>query len=84
MLVDRHYSWKVRLSTTVPGGCLTVIVALVNVTSVMFSIQFEFGQPGAPGIGVSGAEVVTLKATLPFLISEAGIAWEPVNVTSAG
>jgi hypothetical protein len=49
---------QVTVSTTVPDGCSTVIVALVKATSMMFSTQFAFGQPGAPGTGVSGAWVV--------------------------
>jgi hypothetical protein len=39
---------QVTVSTSVPGGCSTVIVALVKATSMMFSTQFAFGQPGAP------------------------------------
>ena len=50
----------------------------------MFSLQFVLGQPGAPGIGLTGAIVVTLKATLPFLISPSGIVWLPDTVTGAG
>src|SRR5205807_2273026 len=75
---------QLTVSTTVPGGCSTVIVALVNATSVMSSVQLAFGQSGAPGIGVTGASVVTEKGVLPFLISLAGIACVPVNVTGAG
>jgi hypothetical protein len=70
--------------TTVPGGCWTRMMALVNATSVIFSVQLEFGQPGAPGIGVTGRRVLTLNDTLPFLISLAGIACVPVSVTAAG
>jgi hypothetical protein len=70
--------------TTVPGGCSTVIIALVNATSVIVSVQFGFGQPGAPGIGDSGAPVVVPNGVLPFLISLAGIDCDPVSVTSAG
>src|SRR5215218_2050245 len=50
----------------------------------MFSVQFEPGQSGAPAIGVVGEPVLTLKLRLPFLISAAGSACTPVNVTSAG
>jgi hypothetical protein len=66
------------VSTTVPIGCSTVIVALVNATSVMSSVESGFGQSGAPGIGETGASVVTLNPTLPFLISDAGIDCMPV------
>jgi hypothetical protein len=69
------------VSTVVPTGCSTVIDADVNATSVMISVQFGLGQPGAPGIGLTGAEVVTLNDTLPFLISDAGIPCTPVSVT---
>jgi len=74
----------VTVSTVVPTGCSTVITALVNATSVIVSVQLVFGHPGAPGIGDTGAFVVTLKDTLPFLILGAGMAWEPVKVTAAG
>ena len=70
--------------TTVPGGCSTVIVAEVNARSSMLSVQFGFGQPGAPGTGVVGAVVVTENDVLPFLISDAGIATLPVTVIGAG
>ncbi len=77
---------KVHLtvSTKVPTGCSTLITALVNDTSVIVSVQLEFGQPGAPGIGDTGGLVVTLKETLPFLIADAGMACDPVRVTGAG
>ena len=75
---------QVTVSTVVPTGCSTVITALVNATSVIVSVQLEFGQPGAPGIGDTGGFVVTLKDTLPFLTLDAGMAWEPVKVTAAG
>ena len=75
---------QLTVSTTVGGGCWTVITALVNDTSVIVSVQLEFGQPGAPGIGDTGALVVTLNATLPFLIADAGMATDPVKVTAAG
>src|SRR5438445_441264 len=69
---------------TVTPFCCTVTVALVNATSVIVSVQFGFGQPGAPGIGDTGASVVTLNGVLPFLSSLAGIDCVPVSVTSAG
>ncbi len=76
---------QLTVSTVVPTGCSTLITALVNDTSVIVSVQFfEFGQPGAPGIGFVGGLVVTLKATLPFLTWDAGMAWDPVKVTGAG
>jgi len=59
-------------------------VALVNATSVIVSVQLEFGHPGAPGIGDVGAFVVTLNGVLPFLIADAGIDVDPVKVTAAG
>ena len=65
---------QLTVSTRAPGGCSTVIVALVNERSVMSSVQLEFGQPGAPAIGVTGGLVVTLNGVFPFLISDAGIA----------
>jgi hypothetical protein len=73
------------VSTTVGGGCSTVIEALVNERSVIVSVQLEPGQPGAPGIGFGvGGFVVTVNATVPFLISDAGIDVEPVTATDAG
>ena len=72
------------LSTSVPAGCSTVIVAEVNAISVIASVQFGFGQSGAPATGVSGGAVVTENDTLPFFTSSAGIAWLPVVVTGAG
>jgi hypothetical protein len=65
-------------------GWYTVSVALVNATSVMSSVQLEFGQSGAPGTGLGGPPVMTLNPTLPFLIEDPGIAWAPVKVTEAG
>jgi len=64
---------------TVAPPCMTVIVALVNDMSVIDSVHDEFGQSGAPGIGVVGGEVVTLNVTLPFFTSLAGIDWLPVT-----
>src|SRR5688572_29694429 len=69
---------------TIAPPCSTVIVALVNDRSVMSSLQFGFGQSGAPGTGVTGDSVVTLNETLPFLISSAGIDWLPDTETGAG
>ncbi len=75
---------QVMVSTTVGGGCCTVMTALVKDMSVMTSVHDALGQPGAPGIGVTGELVVTLNGVLPFLISLAGIDTLPVTVTSAG
>jgi len=72
------------VSTTVPGGCWTVTVALTKARSVMISVQLEFGHSGAPGIGFVGGEVVTLNATFPFLTSLAGMPTLPDTVTRAG
>jgi len=41
---------QLTVSTSVPGGCSTVMVAEVNARSVMFSVQFGLGHSGAPGI----------------------------------
>src|SRR4029450_9563273 len=40
---------QLTVSTVVPGGCSTVMTALVKAMSVMFSVQFVLGQSGAPG-----------------------------------
>jgi hypothetical protein len=55
---------------TVAGGspCWTVIVALVNERSVIATLPFP-GHSRAPGIGVVGGLVVTVKVALPFLSS---------------
>src|SRR5437868_2626081 len=74
-----HVTWR-----TVAPFCLMSIVALLNVTSVMASLQFELGQPGAPATIGGGAFVVREKLALPFLIALAGIACVPVRETSAG
>jgi hypothetical protein len=75
---------QLTVRTTVPGGCSTVSVALVNARLSIDSVQFEFAQSGAPAI-VAGAEVVlTLNGVVPFLISVFGISWVPVNVIGAG
>ena len=60
------------------------IVAEVNATSVMVSVHFVFGQLGAPRIGLTGALVVVVRVTSPFLMSLAGIDVVPVSVTAAG
>src|SRR4029450_11106583 len=60
------------------------MVALLNARSVIVSIHWVLGQPGAPGITLGGATVTTLKGVLPFLISAAGIAWRRVTVMGAG
>src|SRR5205807_9662495 len=72
------------VSTVVPTGCSTVMVASVKATSVIFSAQLWFGQSGAPGIGVCGELVLTAKDTLPFLILDAGVRCVPVSVTAVG
>src|SRR6266508_3082576 len=65
-------------------SCNSRIVADVNDTSVMSSRQFELGQPGAPGTGVTGRSVVVVMVTLPFLMSPAGTGVAPTTVTGAG
>jgi hypothetical protein len=75
---------NVQVALTVVVPCWTVIVALVNATSVIDSVQLEPGHPGAPGIGDTGASVVTEKAALPFLIALDGMLCSPVSVTGAG
>src|SRR2546427_11016460 len=75
---------QLTVRTMVPAGCSTVIVALVKAMSVMSSVHCEFGQSGAPGMGDSGASVVTVNGVLPFLISLAGIETLPVTLTGAG
>src|SRR3982751_5041140 len=50
----------------------------------MFSVQLLFGQSGAPGTGVVGDAVLTLKLRFPFLMLEDGSACAPLRVTSAG
>jgi hypothetical protein len=72
------------VSTTVPAGCSTVMVAEVKARSSIVSVQFGFGQSGAPGMVASGGSVWTLNGVLPFLSSSAGIASEPVTVIGAG
>jgi hypothetical protein len=74
----------VHVAVSTGPGWLTVIVALVNAKSLMSSDHCGLGQPGAPAIGVVGGVVVTVNDTVPFLISDAGIAVEPVTVIGAG
>ena len=70
--------------TSVPSGCSTFSVALVKATSSIDSVQFVFGQSGAPAM-VAGADVVrTSNGVVPFLISDAGIFSVPVKVIGAG
>ena len=64
--------------------CCTVMVADVNVKSVICAVQLLLGQPACSGVGCAGGLVVTLKFTFPFLTSLAGIDWLPVTVTAAG
>ena len=45
------------VSTVVPAGCSTVIVALVNATLMILSVHCGLGHSGAPGIGDTGASV---------------------------
>jgi hypothetical protein len=63
---------------------LSLIVAEVNAMSTMDSVHCGLGQPGAPGIGVTGAPVVVVIVTFPFLISLAGTAVPPETVVGAG
>src|SRR6266545_2754130 len=63
---------------------LSLIVAEVNAISSMVSVQFGLGQPGAPGMGVTGAFVVVVIVTFPFLILLAGTAVPPEVVVGAG
>src|SRR5918911_5385812 len=66
------------------AGCCTVMIALVNATSVSVSVHCRLGQSGAPGIGEVGCAVVTLKVVFPFLISVCEMVWLPATVTGAG
>jgi len=75
---------QLTVKTTVPGGCSTVMMALVKAMSVMSSIQFVFGHSGERGTGVTGDCVTTPNGVLPFLISDAGIGSLPVTVIGAG
>lgn len=64
------------------------MVARVNAISTIVSVQFVFGQFGAPAMGEGGGFDVTINAALPLLIALAfalaGIATLPVTVTGAG
>lgn len=60
------------------------IVADVKLTSVIVSVQPEFGQPGAPGTGDAGASVDVMMVTFPFLMSSASTGVAPTSVTGAG
>lgn len=75
---------QVTVSTVVPSGCSTVMMALVNARSSMVSVQRLFGQSGAPAMTADGATVTTLNGVKPFLNSSSGIAWLPVTVIGAG
>ena len=75
---------QLTVRTVLPGGCSTVTIAEVKARSVIVCVQLGFGHPGAPGMGLVGAVVVTIKGVFPFLISLAGIAWLPVTVSVAG
>ena len=63
-------------------GWYTVIVALVNSSSVISAVQFALGHPASAAVGWSGAPVVAENATFPFLISPLGMKSTPVRVTS--
>ncbi len=74
----------------VKGACAqvgpwnTVIVALVNVTSVMVAVQLLFGQPPCfPVIG-PGSAVLAQKLRLPFLMSADETGSAPVTVIEPG
>ena len=73
-LVVAGVNVQLTVSTVVPGGCSTVIVAVVKDTSVIVSVHCGFGHSGAPGIGVTAAAVRTSKETLPFFIAPSGMA----------
>src|ERR671919_1254439 len=63
---------------------MTVTVKLVNEMLVICAVQLPFGQPACWAVGCAGGWVVTLKFTVPFLTSLAGIACVPVRFTVAG
>src|SRR5262245_3472151 len=72
-------------SRTVTPFWTTVILALVNVMWVITAVQLSFGHPpSVPVAGCGGGFVVTLKKTVPFLMSLAGIAWVPVTAICWG
>ena len=61
-----------------------VIVALVNVTSVMVAVQLLLGQPPCfPVIG-PGSAVLAQKLRLPFLMSPEATGSAPVTVIEPG
>src|SRR5262249_49164720 len=74
---------KVCVKTVTPP-CWTVMVASVNVRSVIVAVQLLFGHPPSIPVGCAGGFVVTLIATVPFLIALAGIASVPVTVICPG
>jgi hypothetical protein len=63
---------------------MTVIVAVVNETSVICAVQLPLGHPACCAGGWVSAAVTMLKKTVPFLISHSGIASTPDKVTVAG
>ena len=75
---------KHAAKTSVPTGCSTSTRASVNLKSVIVSVQFGFGQSGAPAIGEVGGRVVTENEVVPFLISVLGIGSWPATVAGAG
>src|SRR5262245_60053928 len=86
--LDRHhfpsgFPVKVCCKTVTPPWT-TVMVALVNVTSVIVAVQLSLGHPPSVPVGCAGGLVVTLKNTSPFLILSAEIVWVPVPVTCPG
>ena len=56
----------VTVSTVVPTGCSTTMVAEVNRRSVIASVQLVLGQSGAPTMTVGGAIVSTPNGVVPF------------------
>src|SRR5919199_267019 len=76
--------WHVVAARTAAPPCTTVMVAVLKATSVISAVQLLLGQPAWSQVGWAGASVRTLNVTLPFLISDAGIDWVPLRVTSAG
>ena len=55
------------------GPWKTVIVALVNATSVIVAVQLLFGQPPCLPVIGPGSCVLTLNVMFPFFTSLAGI-----------
>ena len=72
-------TWLQPAFGTVNGGCAqvgpwnTVIVALVNATSVIVAVQLLFGQPPCLPVIGPGSCVLTLNVMFPFFTSLAGI-----------